>query len=121
MEFFEFLKKIHCFPLQKSGIFEKFNENIHESLEKIAENADKKHFFPVALITLWGKNIENVLKIVFLLINEENGKNDIKLAMELFLAFSQQNTRKPGLCLEIRNFSIFASFGCLLGKFYQLM
>jgi len=123
LDFFDFLQKIRIFPLEKSVIFEKFNENNdHEPLEIIAENTAKKYHFLISLITFWAKNLENVMKIVFLLINDEkNGKNDIKLAMELFLAFSYQNTKRPGQCFEIRNFSIFASFGCLLGKFYQML
>jgi len=40
--------------------------------------------------------------------------------MEILLIFSYLNSRKNIVkSLEIRNFSLFASFGCFLGRFYR--
>ena len=123
-EFFDFLQKSLIFQIyQRVSIFEKFNENKdNEPLEIVTERLWKEMEIRMAILmmVLWAKKIEDVVKITFLLIHRVN-YNDFKLAMEIFLVFSYLNTKKPCNCLEIRNYSIFAGFGCLLGKFFQMM
>lgn len=124
--FFQFLEKTNLLNysrIERLTIFEKYNENKeHEPLETIAETLLKESDFKLVVwfISLWAKSLQDILKITFLIINRNN-ENDFKMAMEIFLMIGHLNLKKKVQCLEIRNYSLFASFGCFLGKFFQAL
>lgn len=104
-------------------IFEKFNESYeHDSLEQIAEKLYKEIHWrnAISFIAIWGKTLNEILEITYLIIHQ-NHENNILLAMEIFLILGYKNMKVPIACLEIRNFSLYSSFGCLLGKFFQAL
>lgn len=124
---FEFITQSNLLDLKLFNnyltIFEKFNESYeHSSLEQIVEKLYKEIHWrnAISFIAIWGKTLTEILEITYLIIHQ-NSKNNLLLAMEIFLTLGYINLKAPIACLEIRNFSLYSSFGCLLGKFFKAL
>ena len=123
-DFFYFLNKSQKIAqINRLTIFEKYNENKeHESLEIQAENIYKESDlrFSLQMTCIWAENLDDLLEITYLLSKQGQNNVTMKLAMEILLIFSYLNSKKNMIkSLEIRNFSLYASFGCLLGRFFR--
>ena len=76
--------------------------------------------FSLQMACIWADTVDDLLEITYLLSKQGQSNITMKFAMEILLIFSYLNSKKNMVKIaEIRNFSIYASFGCLLGRFFR--